>query len=55
MYNFFNITSLRRTIINSAELYNILLTLCINGCFSVLNNKSEQNDITFKFYFGVEK
>ena len=53
MNHFINKASLRRTIINSAALYSILLTLGLNGCFSVSNNAGEQENIPFKYYLGI--
>ena len=53
MNHFNNIESLRRTIINSATFYSILLTLGLNGCFAVSNNAGEQENIPFKYYLGV--
>jgi len=53
MNHFNNIASLRRTIINSATLYSILLTLGLIGCFSVSNKAGEQKNIPFKYYLGV--
>jgi len=53
MNHFNNIESLRRTIVNSATFYSILLTLGLNGCFAVSNNAGEQENIPFKYYLGV--
>ena len=53
MNHFNNIAFLRRTIINSASIYSILLTFGLNGCFAVSNNAGKQEKIAFKYYLGV--
>ena len=53
MNHFNNIASLRRSIMNSAAFYGILLTLGLNGCFALSNNPGKQENISFKYYLGV--